>query len=55
MNRLLLIAATGLLALTLTACGEHGNSKQPTTGDNVNQQGAVPAPQQQAPNQGQEQ
>jgi hypothetical protein len=48
MKRLILIAATGFLALALTACGE--NSNQRPTVDNTQQQ--VPAPQQQ-PNQGQ--
>lgn len=43
MNRLALIAATGFLALALTACGEHGNSKQPVAGANpTQQQGAAP-------------
>ncbi|MGL5742904.1 MAG: hypothetical protein ACRCXC_10390 [Legionella sp.] len=35
MNRLALIAATGFLALALTACGEHGN-KQPAAGNENN-------------------
>lgn len=52
MNRLALIAVTGVLALALTACGEHGNSKQPEAGNNSQQQGAAPA-QQQQPAQGQ--
>lgn len=53
MNRLALIAATGFLTLTLTACGEQGNPKQPTpsAGDAMQQQGAAPAPQQQQPQQ----
>jgi outer membrane biogenesis lipoprotein LolB len=46
MKRLALIATTGLLALVLTACGEHGN-KQPKASDNTQQQGAAPAPQHQ--------
>lgn len=33
MNRFALIAATGFLALALTACGGHDN-KQPTAGAN---------------------
>lgn len=52
MNRLALIAATGFLALALTACGEHGNSKQPAADNTPAQQGAAPAPEQQ-PAQGQ--
>lgn len=50
MNRLALIAVTGFLALALTACGEHGNSK-PTAGASDNaavqqdqNQVAAPAP-----------
>ena len=35
MNRLALVAATGFLALALTACGEHGNSKPTVTPDNT--------------------
>ncbi|MFJ1267273.1 hypothetical protein ACD661_01740 [Legionella lytica] len=53
MNRLALIAATGFLALALTACGEHGNKQPPVATDNAQQQqGAAPAPQQQ-PTEGQ--
>lgn len=48
MNRLALIAATGFLAVALTACGEHGN-KQPTATETTQQQGTAPAPQQQQP------
>ncbi len=33
MNRLALVAATGFLALTLTACGENGSSKPTVTTD----------------------
>ncbi|MGC1182652.1 hypothetical protein [Legionella sp.] len=52
MDRLVLIAATGLLTLALTACGEHGNSKHPTVSNNaVQQQGAAPEPQPQQPQQ----
>lgn len=44
MIRLGLIAATGFLALALTACGEHGNSKPVSTENMQQQQGAAPAP-----------
>lgn len=45
MNRLALIAATGFLALALTACGEH-NSKPTTTTDTTTTttQETTPAP-----------
>ncbi|USQ15003.1 hypothetical protein J2N86_06830 [Legionella lytica] len=52
MNRLALIAATGFLALALTACGEHGNKQPPVATDNAPQQQGAPAPQQQ-PTEGQ--
>jgi hypothetical protein len=51
MKRLALIATTGLLALALTACGEHGNSKPAANGNITQQQGAAPQPQQSTPNQ----
>ncbi|KTC83017.1 hypothetical protein [Legionella cincinnatiensis] len=47
MNRLALIAATGFLALALTACGGHDN-KQPTAGEN-NATTTTPPPAQNQP------
>lgn len=50
MNRFALIAVTGFMALALTACGEHGNSKpvptEATTEATTEQQQGV-APEQQ--------
>ncbi|HHF7366636.1 TPA: hypothetical protein ACPSKY_001754 [Legionella bozemanae] len=47
MNRFALVAATGLLALALTACGEQGN-KQPTAGTTETTTTTQPAPTQPA-------
>lgn len=47
MNRFALVAATGLLALTLTACGEQGN-KQPAAGTTETTTTTQPAPAQPA-------
>ena len=47
MNRFALIAVTGFMALALTACGEHGNSKPvPTEATTEQQQGVAPEQQQ---------
>ncbi|HHT0592338.1 TPA: hypothetical protein ACTXXA_000866 [Legionella anisa] len=46
MKRFALVAATGLLALTLAACGEESN-KQPTTGTTDTTTTPQPAPAQQ--------
>ncbi|QMT59948.1 MULTISPECIES: hypothetical protein [unclassified Legionella] len=58
MNRIALIAATGFLALTLTACGESSN-KQPTatttTETTTTQQQPAPAQQPAGGNQTQNQ
>ncbi|KTD41641.1 hypothetical protein [Legionella parisiensis] len=50
MNRFALVVATGLLALTLTACGEQ-NNKQPTAGATETTTTTQPAPAQPAGNQ----
>jgi hypothetical protein len=52
MNRLALIAATGVLALVLTACNDNSTTPKQPTANNPQQQGG-PAPAQQ-PNQGQQ-
>lgn len=45
MKRFALIAAMGLFALALSACGEHGQNK-PTTTDHTAPQQTTPGPQQ---------
>ena len=43
MNKLSLLAATGLMALLLTACGENGTSKPEVKSDTVTTEQTQPA------------